>query len=50
MLSIIKTTLAAEPHSRFTLFYGNRASSTVMFREELADAEGQLPDASISST
>ena len=36
LLSIIKTTLAAEPMSRFTLFYGNRASSTVMFKEELA--------------
>jgi ring-1,2-phenylacetyl-CoA epoxidase subunit PaaE len=36
MLSIVKTTLAVEPHSRFTLFYGNRASSTVMFKEELA--------------
>src|SRR5437763_4997355 len=37
LLSIIKTTLAVEPQSRFTLFYGNRASSTVMFREELAE-------------
>jgi ring-1,2-phenylacetyl-CoA epoxidase subunit PaaE len=36
LMSIIKTTLAAEPQSRFTLFYGNRASSTVMFREDLA--------------
>jgi len=36
LLSIIKTTLAVESQSRFTLFYGNRASSTVMFREELA--------------
>jgi ring-1,2-phenylacetyl-CoA epoxidase subunit PaaE len=36
LLSIIRTTLAAEPDSRFTLFYGNRASSTVMFKEELA--------------
>jgi len=36
LLSIIKTTLAAEPQSRFTLFYGNRASGTVMFKEELA--------------
>jgi ring-1,2-phenylacetyl-CoA epoxidase subunit PaaE len=36
MLSIIATALDAEPHSRVTLFYGNRASSTVMFREELA--------------
>jgi ring-1,2-phenylacetyl-CoA epoxidase subunit PaaE len=37
VLSIIKTTLAAEPHSRFTLFYGNRASSSVIFRDELSD-------------
>jgi ring-1,2-phenylacetyl-CoA epoxidase subunit PaaE len=36
LLSIIKTTLAAEPRTTFTLFYGNRASGTVMFREELA--------------
>jgi ring-1,2-phenylacetyl-CoA epoxidase subunit PaaE len=37
ILSIIKTTLATEPHSRFTLVYGNRASSTVMFKEALED-------------
>jgi len=37
VLSIIKTTLATEPRSSFTLFYGNRASSTVIFREELAE-------------
>jgi len=37
VLSILKTTLLAEPQSSFTLFYGNRASSTVMFREELAE-------------
>jgi len=36
LLSIVTTTLAAEPNSRFTLFYGNRASGTVMFKEELA--------------
>ena len=36
LLSIVKTTLASEPLSRFTLFYGNRASGTVMFKEELA--------------
>jgi len=36
LLSIVKSTLAAEPRSHFTLFYGNRASGTVMFREELA--------------
>ena len=37
ILSIIKTTLLTEPHSRFTLFYGNRASSSVIFKEELTD-------------
>ncbi|HEX4749783.1 MAG TPA: 1,2-phenylacetyl-CoA epoxidase subunit PaaE [Bryobacteraceae bacterium] len=37
ILSIIKTTLLTEPSSRFTLFYGNRASSTILFREELAE-------------
>jgi ring-1,2-phenylacetyl-CoA epoxidase subunit PaaE len=37
ILSIVKTTLLAEPKSRFTLFYGNRASSSVIFRDELSD-------------
>ncbi len=37
ILSIIKTTLLTEPDSSFTLFYGNRASSTVIFRDELSD-------------
>lgn len=36
VLSIVKSTLLAEPGSRFTLFYGNRSSGAVMFREELA--------------
>ena len=36
ILSIVKSTLALESASEFTLFYGNRASSTVMFKEELA--------------
>lgn len=37
VLSIIKSVLASEPASRVTLFYGNRASSTVLFKEELED-------------
>jgi ring-1,2-phenylacetyl-CoA epoxidase subunit PaaE len=37
LLSIIKTTLLAEPKSRFTLVYGNRASSSVIFRDELSE-------------
>ncbi len=41
ILSIAKTTLAAEPSSRFTIVYGNRASSTVIFRDELTDLKDQ---------
>ncbi|MBV8123384.1 MAG: phenylacetate-CoA oxygenase/reductase subunit PaaK [Paucibacter sp.] len=37
MMSIIKTTLLTEPHSHFTLVYANRASSSVIFKEELSD-------------
>ena len=35
ILSLLKTTLREEPHSRFTLVYGNRSSSSVMFKEDL---------------
>jgi ring-1,2-phenylacetyl-CoA epoxidase subunit PaaE len=41
LLSIIKSTLVAEPQSSFTLFYGNRASSSIMFREELEDLKNE---------
>ena len=44
LLSIVKTTLPAEPHQPFTLFYGNRASSTIMFREELEDLKNEHLD------
>src|SRR5262245_8475500 len=37
VFSIIKTTLIAEPQSQVTLVYGNRSSSSVIFREELVD-------------
>ncbi len=36
VLSIIKSILSREPHSEVTLLYGNRNSSTVMFKEELS--------------
>lgn len=42
LLSIIKTTLIAEPNSRFTLFYGNRASGSTLFRQELADLKDRF--------
>ncbi|MEO8927257.1 MAG: 1,2-phenylacetyl-CoA epoxidase subunit PaaE [Caulobacteraceae bacterium] len=36
ILSLLKTALATEPQSRFTLLYGNRSAAQVMFLEELA--------------
>lgn len=41
VLSIIKSTLAREPRSRFTLVYANRQINTVMFREELEDLKNE---------
>ncbi len=35
VMSILKTVLLREPRSRFTLFYGNRKTDTIIFREEL---------------
>lgn len=37
ILSIVKTILSSEADSRVTLFYGNRASSSVLFKDELED-------------
>ena len=37
VMSLIKTALKTEPQSRFTLFYGNRDSNSVIFLEDLAD-------------
>ncbi|MCZ7676090.1 MAG: 2Fe-2S iron-sulfur cluster-binding protein [Roseovarius sp.] len=37
VLSILRTTLAREPHSAFTLVYANKGVNTIMFREELED-------------
>jgi len=44
VLSIVKTLLAREPRSRFTLFYGNRDRRSVMFREELEDLKDRFMD------
>jgi ring-1,2-phenylacetyl-CoA epoxidase subunit PaaE len=35
IISIIKTTLATEPSSSFTLVYGNRTRSSIIFKEQL---------------
>ena len=37
IMSLIRTALATEPNSRFTLFYGNRDSRSIIFLETLAD-------------
>jgi ring-1,2-phenylacetyl-CoA epoxidase subunit PaaE len=37
LLSIIATTLATEPRSRFTLVYGNRNVASILFSEALED-------------
>ena len=44
ILSLMKTALATEPRSRFTLLYGNRSSATVMFLEELAALKNRYLD------
>lgn len=41
VLSIVKTVLAREPKSQFTLVYANRSISAIMFREELEDLKNR---------
>ncbi len=41
ILSILKTVLAREPHSRFTLIYSNRTPASTMFKEELDDLKNR---------
>ncbi len=37
VMSVLRSVLAREPVSEFTLVYGNRASSSTIFRDELCD-------------
>lgn len=41
ILAIMKTVLAREPLSRFTLIYGNRRQTSTMFKEELEDLKNR---------
>jgi ring-1,2-phenylacetyl-CoA epoxidase subunit PaaE len=41
ILSIMKTVLAREPLSRFTLIYGNRRQQSTMFKEEIEDLKNR---------
>ena len=42
VLSLLKTALAVEPESSFTLLYGNRGSGSIMFLEELANLKNSF--------
>ena len=44
ILSIAATTLEEQPESKFTLVYGNRRMSSVMFNEELQDLKDRYRD------
>lgn len=44
ILSIMTSTLAEQPDSKFTLVYGNRRMSSVMFNEALQDLKDSYPD------
>ena len=44
ILSIAATTLEEQPEAKFTLVYGNRRMSSVMFNEALQDLKDRYPD------
>jgi ring-1,2-phenylacetyl-CoA epoxidase subunit PaaE len=44
LMSIVKTVLATEPRSRFTLFYGNRTVDSIIFREALEALKNEYMD------
>lgn len=44
VMSLLRTALLTEPESRFTLFYGNRDSSSIIFLEALAGLKNRFMD------
>ncbi|MDQ3072949.1 MAG: ferredoxin--NADP reductase, partial [Bacteroidota bacterium] len=44
LMSILRTALAKEPHSKVTLLYGNRSEGTIIFREALTRLRAGNPD------
>jgi ring-1,2-phenylacetyl-CoA epoxidase subunit PaaE len=44
VLSIVRTVLSREPKSRFFLFYGNRTTNSILFRETLDDLKDRFLD------
>jgi ring-1,2-phenylacetyl-CoA epoxidase subunit PaaE len=44
VMSILKSVLHQEPHSRFTLVYGNRGKQSIIFREQLEGLKNRYMD------
>ena len=44
ILSMIRSVLDTEPHSRFVLFYGNRKQATTMFIDDLYGLKNRYPE------
>ncbi len=44
VISLLKTALLTEPESRFTLFYGNRDSNSIIFLDALAQLKNRFMD------
>ena len=44
MMSIAKTVLQSDEHSTFTLFYGNKNSNSIRFKDELEDLKNSFVD------
>jgi ring-1,2-phenylacetyl-CoA epoxidase subunit PaaE len=44
VMSLLKSTLLTEPKSRFTLFYGNRDSNSIIFLDALAQLKNRFMD------
>jgi ring-1,2-phenylacetyl-CoA epoxidase subunit PaaE len=44
VISIIKTVLRTEPHSNFTLIYGNQNRQSIIFREEIESLKNKYID------
>ena len=41
VISIMKATLETEPQSHFTLFYGNRSTESIIFRDQIEDLKNR---------
>jgi len=44
IMGLLKSALAHEPRSRFTLLYGNRTTRSILFRDQLADLKDRYLD------